>query len=741
MAKLGGRGAPVKMEGNVVLQCRAETSKLDLVTIVRWCGVTIALGALLAAPAPAQSPASGGTFTMEQVLDYPFVPELDAAQKGDAIAFVRVLRGVRNIWAADGPDLRPRQVTQYSSDDGQEITQLTFSPDGKHLVYVRGGDHDANWEAKLPPDPSSSPVEPKVTIWAAQLSGGAPVKVAEGDGPAISARGELAYVKDNQVWTAQLDGKGKPRRLFFDRGEDGALTWSPDGGKLAFVSNRDGDHSFIGVYELKTKSLTYLAPSTDLDDYPVWSPDGTRVAFARQHNKGGPPKPLLKQTPNPFSIWVADVASGRASRTWQSPDTLHGSFPQTAGEINLNWAAGDRLVFLADLDNWPHLYSIPAGGGEPLLLTPGNFMVEHVAISRDHKFLIYDANTGTTKDDGDRRHLFRVPVDSAEPVALTNGTKLEWSPVVASGTEVAFIGAGFEAPPSVSAVEMDGSGLRDLGSGAVPRDFPQAEFLTPSAVRFTAADGWTIHGQLFDNGRGTRKPGIIFVHGGPPRQMLLGWHYMDYYSNSYAVNQYFANHGYVVLSVNYRLGIGYGHDFHHPDHSGPAGAAEYQDVVAGAKYLQALADVDPAKIGIWGGSYGGYLTAMGLARNSDIFKAGVDMHGVHDWSALVGTRLEKQPKRYEKGDIEEAMKVAFESSPIATMNGWSSPVLLIQGDDDRNVNFAQTIDLARRLEDGHVPFQQLVIPNEIHGFLRWQSWLVADTAAADFFARVLPAAQ
>jgi dipeptidyl aminopeptidase/acylaminoacyl peptidase len=277
-----------------------------------------------------------------------------------------------------------------------------------------------------------------------------------------------------------------------------------------------------------------------------------------------------------------------------------------------------------------------------------------------------------------------------------------------------------------------------VGAGAVAAEFPEAELVTPRSVSFQAADGLTLHGQLFDNGSGARKPALIFVHGGPPRQMLLGWHYMDYYSNAYAVNQYLANHGFVVLSVNYRLGIGYGHAFHHPDHAGPAGAAEYQDVVAGAKYLQALADVDPGKIGIWGGSYGGYLTAMGLARNSDIFKAGVDLHGVHDWSRFLAMEWDKQPKRYEKGDTDEAMKVAFESSPVATMTGWTSPVLLIQGDDDRNVNFAQTIDLARRLEERHLPFEQFVIPNEIHGFLRWSSWIAADKATAEFFARTLP---
>jgi dipeptidyl aminopeptidase/acylaminoacyl peptidase len=220
--------------------------------------------------------------------------------------------------------------------------------------------------------------------------------------------------------------------------------------------------------------------------------------------------------------------------------------------------------------------------------------------------------------------------------------------------------------------------------------------------------------------------------------MLLGWHYMDYYSNSYAVNQYLANHGFTVLSVNYRLGIGYGHAFHNPPHAGPAGAAEYQDVVAGAKFLQRTAGVDPARIGIWGGSYGGYLTALALARNSDIFKAGVDLHGVHDWSRFVDLGIGKLIERHEQSDRQQAMQVAWASSPDADIAHWSSPVLLIQGDDDRNVHFLQTIDLARRLQQQGVSYDELVLPNEIHGFLRHASWLQADQATVDFLRTRLP---
>jgi dipeptidyl aminopeptidase/acylaminoacyl peptidase len=159
--------------------------------------------------------------------------------------------------------------------------------------------------------------------------------------------------------------------------------------------------------------------------------------------------------------------------------------------------------------------------------------------------------------------------------------------------------------------------------------------------------------------------------------------------------------------------------------------------MAAGMYLQSLPEVDGEKIGLWGGSYGGFLTAMGLARDSELFKAGVDFHGVHDWSVFRAELPYFGNLALRPPDAEAAVKLAWDSSPDAYVSNWKSPVLLIHGDDDRNVPFTQTVDLAQRLRAQHVPFEQLILPDEIHGFLMWRDWVRAYTATAGFFDRTL----
>jgi dipeptidyl aminopeptidase/acylaminoacyl peptidase len=293
----------------------------------------------------------------------------------------------------------------------------------------------------------------------------------------------------------------------------------------------------------------------------------------------------MRNNPTPWSIYTADVATGTASLLWKAPATLRGSFPDTGEPTNLYWAANNTIVFLSYHDGWPHLYSIPAAGGTPLALTPGNFAVEHVVLSADKKSLTFGVNTGNDAQDIDRRHAAKVSVDKADMQVITQGTGLEWEPVLTGdGRVLATISATPQRPPlpAVMILKNDAkTNLQVLGMNLIPADFPLNKYVTPKQVIFQSPDGLTIHAQLFEPADGaTKHPAIVFVHGGPPRQMLLGWHYFDYYGNTYSCNQYLASLGFCVLSVNYRLGIGYGYEFNHPEHAGPAGEAEYQDIKA-----------------------------------------------------------------------------------------------------------------------------------------------------------------
>jgi dipeptidyl aminopeptidase/acylaminoacyl peptidase len=674
-------------------------------------------------------------FTFAQILGYPFPDALVRDPGGTAIAYALDQRGVRTLWYAHAPDFQPRELFSSGGDDGQELTNLAISGDDAHVVYVRGGDHDENWPLPLQPGPASMPAQPEMQVCSISTNGGTPKLLGNGDAPVISPDGlRVAFTADGAVMIAPIDGSAAARRLFFDRGQDSDVHWSPDGSALAFVSTRT-DHSFIGVYRNDATPLEFLAPTTSQDFMPRWSPDGRQIAFARVPGDGGPPQNPLNWIPTPWQIWVSDAATAGASSVWSSGNGTRDSLPQTAGGPFLDWATGGQLIFKSEQDNWPHLYTVSASGGRARLLTPGNFMVEDVAMTPDLRSVVYSANTGSVAGDDDRRLAFRVDVARGSVTQLASGAASEWQPVGLVNDGAAFDQATAQQPPLVTL--QSGGAQKALDGDLLPSDFPASQLVTPKEVSFHAPDGLLIHGQLFLPRTGGKHPAVIFVHGGPPRQMLLTWHYFDYYSNAYAVNQYLADHGFIVLSVNYRLGIGYGHDFNFPPRWGPTGASEYQDVVAGARFLQRDSHVDPRRIGIWGGSYGGYLTALALARNSDIFKAGVDFHGVHDWSLDIDNPLWgfTQIKRWQQYDMRAMMKLAWQSSPDSSIATWKSPVLLIQGDDDRNVEFHQMVDLVQRLRLARVPFEEIVMPNEIHGFLRYASWLEADTATADYFTR------
>jgi dipeptidyl aminopeptidase/acylaminoacyl peptidase len=672
------------------------------------------------------------SFTIEQAMSAPFNSQLTAAPAKDEFAWVSDEQGQRNVWVAvkNGGEFSVQPVTKYTEDDGQEISGITFTPDGASVIYVRGG--DSEFPEKPAPNPALISGGVEQQIWIVPAAGGASRKLADGAAPAVSPSGDfVAYVLKGQIWGVSLkDANAKPEQLLHTRGRASSLMWSPDGRYLAFVSHR-GDHDFIGVYVRETKTLRYPDPGTDHDGYPVWSPDSKQVAFVRiPYNKKEEIFAPVR-TGYPWSIRVTDIETGRGHEVWRAQDGMGSVFQETESEHQLFWA-GHTIVFPWERDGWLHLYAVPTDGGEAKLLTPGEFEVDAVTSSPDEKSIVYSSN----QDDIDRRHIWKIDVASGKVTQLTHGEGIETSPVVASDSQtIIALRSDARVPIRPAVLEATGA-LRDLAPQSVPADFPRKSFVVPQQVVFSAADGLRIHGQLFlpkDAGAGKLHPAVIFFHGGSRRQMLLGWHYMQYYSNAYAMNQYLASLGYIVLSVNYRSGIGYGEQFREALNYGATGASEFNDVLGAGLYLRSRPDVDGAHIGVWGGSYGGYLTALALARASDLFAAGVDLHGVHDWNLELGNWL----PAYDPAGDPEAARTAWNSSPMASLSTWRSPVLLIQGDDDRNVQFSQTVQLAAALRKQKVDVEEVVFPDEIHDFLLHRDWVAAYSAGAKFFGKHL----
>jgi dipeptidyl aminopeptidase/acylaminoacyl peptidase len=623
-----------------------------------------------------------------------------------------------------------------------------LAPDGSSVVFVRDGQI---FRAKV------TPVKP----------------VAEMD------RGEKPFIR---AWGVQS-----------------APAWSPDGRKIAFVSTRT-DHSFIVVYDVATRALMYMAPDVDFDSNPMWAADGKSLVFVRrpglpfgqqaQQGSGamGVPSGPAFQAPGAaagrggrggtgtgtgqgaapavasspglmratfkggytWSLWRADVATGDGKEIWhtQPGDLTMGA----AGNLML---AGDFLVYRANalggrggggrgtpgggatlappeqapptVDEWDryHSLSLASPDAKPVLLTTTDGLIEDqtsIALSPDRKTFYYCTNA----TDIERRHIWAVPVAGGTPVQVTTGAGIETRPVpLSSGTRLATFSANWKMPQSL--------GIWTLGSAAPAtqaivfpkalKHFPTDLHVEPQLILTKAADGLEIKNQLFlprDLKPGERRAAIVFVHGGPVRQMLLGYHYMQFYHWAFGMNQWLANQGYIVLSVNFRSGVGYGRSFRTAPNTGASGNAEYQDVVAGAKYLQARADVDPERVGIWGLSYGGLLTGQALARNSDIFKAGVDLAGVHLW----GSSLDPE-------------STSFKSSVIGAIDGWKSPVLLIHGDDDRNVAFQQTTGLVQLLRQRDVYYELIVFSDDTHESMLHSRWMYTLGRMETFLQRFL----
>ncbi len=644
------------------------------------------------------------------MLSAPFVDGLVASPDRTALAWSVHERGTRNV--AVWTDGAAREITHDAADDGEELSGISFVPGDAAVVYERGGSGQDGGDKN--PNPTAPAKREPREILLTSVETGATIQLGTGEEPAVAPKGDrVAWIGDDgQVASATIasaDGgktwtTTKAETLFTVRGTAGDPSWSPDGLRLAITNQRD-DHSYVAIYTLGATNVTFAAPAFSHDGNPVWSPDGTRIAFLRL--PGDVSTLSYYDDPSrfpPWSIVVADAATGNGGIVWRAPRGRGYEFNIADGVQPLWWSHDGHIGFVWERDGWRHLYAIAASGGTPHLLTPGAFDIEQIAAASDGNALLYTSNEG----DLDSRHVWSVPFAGGDRKRMTGGSTNQWSPVALADGRLAYVDASYATPGTVT---LGGSIPTALLAAPMPPEYPASALVRPTSIVFASPDGLKIHGQLFLAHDGRRKhPALIFVHGGPERQMLTTFHYFEAYSNLYELNEYLVSRGFDVLSVNYRSGIMYGHDFFEPPGRGQLGASEYQDVVAGARVLAARPDVDRKRIGIYGLSYGGYLTALALARDSDIFAAGADQSGVHDWRGWIDSFA-----GHPVGTPRQRA-VAFSASPMADLSRWRSPVLLDAGDDDRNVPFAQTVSLAALLEARGVDVTLHTVPDELHEY-------------------------
>ena len=722
---------------------------------------------LALAPAGASAQTHEAGFTLEQVMSVPFSYGLVGSAKADRIAWMQVERGRRNVFTAGAPDYAPVRLTANVEDDAVDLTGVELSQDGSVVVFVRG--HSTNFKGQIG-NQAGDPEGGQREVWAASTSGRRPAwrvvglaaeRAAVGGGGRGGAAAQLSpdgkwylYVEGGQIHRAAVDpGNADPAvldaapPLFLTLGVNSGPVWSPDGKKIAFVTSRydqrqyfptQGNvvtHSFVAVYDTDSRRITYLTPSVDLDGGPVWSPDGSQILFVRRpglpfgHFATAPLQSIERdQVPagflqgqleggHTFALMVADPVTGAGREIWH---------PAPNAEIvpgqGLRWV-GDRVVFAAEQNTWTRWWSLPLDDATatPTLLTPGEGQVERTVFSPDGRFLYFTSNVG----DQDRKHLWRVPVAGGQAQQLTRGETVETSLALpGSGQTVAVLQAGPRQAASVALLPAAGGPARVIGPRA-PADWPVAQHVVPQAVEVTAADGVVAHIILFvptDIKAGEKRPALLYNHGNGGR-LVLG--YADqsdgYYHLNYALINYFVNKGYIVAASNYRGdGALYSPAYNEQKDYGANGVSEYRDVIAAGLYLKNRPDVDAERLGVWGLSYGAWLTGEALSRNSDVFKAGAIIAGVQ----LRSMSFDPQ-------------NLAYQSSPAFNIGKWTSPTLFLHGDDDRNVEFSQTIGAVQALRARGTPVKAMVYPDETHYFMRHATMVAAFRAIDEWFEQMM----
>ncbi|MBL8265104.1 prolyl oligopeptidase family serine peptidase [Steroidobacter sp.] len=669
------------------------------------CCVLAAAGLFCASVVPASTKAQG--FTLDEGRD-----ALNNARellgRGFASASQRYLAWVDKgeLFIASEPEFVPRTLVARTADS--VVASAFPSSDGRSLLYI---------SERAKPSPSRE-------LLALDLETGKSTVVASGnDVPSdfvFAPNGNaIAYAEGREILEYRRVDAGRWERRSLLKSDDprhlaavelGGLAYSPDATKIAFVSVRKAKQQYIAIHDIERTETRYIEPGIFRDAVPVWSPDGTELAFVRLPGNWTKQYRFTPQREGaPWSILVANAKSGAVRTVWKADAGL-GSI---AYGSRLTWAKTGDLLFRWEKTGWSLLYAVAASGGRPRLLTPGEAEIENFVLSADQRTVIYQSNQG----DLGRAHVWSVSLDTGKPVQLTSGTGVERNPKISAGGYVSYLADNHgNLPPQLMLRGPDGKqrALTVLSKAAETSvTSVWRSFLPTEVIRVTADDGVVSHHVLIKPSTpppASGYPVIVAAKGGPMSRVLPG------IGNYTTFGQYAASRGYLFVDINYRGSTGFGRDYREPRQGGAAGASEVHDLAGLAKYLQGRKDVNPKRIGIMGLSYGGHMVGVAMSRLPDQFAAGVSLYGVADW--VVEMKKDQQdeggmsapPEFIRLSERVRIEDLAYESSPPAHLANWRGPTLFTMGDLDSKGHMESLIDLGNQLMERGVPVEFYVDP-------------------------------
>ncbi|MEM7414054.1 MAG: prolyl oligopeptidase family serine peptidase [Gemmatimonadota bacterium] len=430
-------------------------------------------------------------------------------------------------------------------------------------------------------------------------------------------------------------------------------------------------------------------------------------------------------------IWAVDAATGEQTLLDHLRDDAWVAgpcFSQCVGFL----PDSDRVYFVSEESGYAHLYAVNADGSDRAALTSGDWEVLSVSMPADRSYFFLRTNEGSPFNE----HMWRMDFDGSDKEQLTEGEGRFVGTLSPNGRRMAVVHDIANHPPELYLADADGSDMERVTTTPT-EEWMSFPWIKPEIVHFPAEDGTMVPARIYrpsDMGAESHGGAVIFVHGAGYLHNIHN--YWSSYYREYQFNQFLAANGYTVLDIDYRGSAGYGAEWRTAIYRW-MGGKDLSDQVDGARYLVENEGVDAERVGLYGGSYGGFITLMGLFTADRTFKSGAALRSVTDWAHYnhgYTSRILNLPH-----EDEEAYE---QSSPIYFAENFrpDQHLVMLHGMIDTNVHFSDVVRLAQRLiELGKENWEMAVFPVENHGFVEPSSWTDEYRRIFELFERTLRA--